>query len=183
MADFSGHGVAAALNAFRLHAYLEQPSATASRPGDYLTEINEKLLLLALKGQFATLFYGVVDSSSSQLLYAAAACPHPLLLRAGGQVERLDGTGLPLGIQLNGYPARKTPFQAGDTLLVYSDALIETPDARGKFLSEDNLADLLRRHAGLPVSGIKENLLAHLKAHAAAPLRDDLTLMLYRRLA
>jgi sigma-B regulation protein RsbU (phosphoserine phosphatase) len=182
MADFCGHGVTAALNAFRLHAYMHQHSYQSSQPGAYLAEINEKLLLHALKGQFATMFYGIMDIAGNQLLYAAAGSPHPILLRANGNVEILNTSGMPLGISLQQYPTHSIPFQRGDWLLVYSDTLIETPNQHGSCLSETGIADWMRNAQKETAYDTLEALVAHLKGHAAGPLRDDLTLTLYRRI-
>src|SRR5262249_8149392 len=79
--DFSGHVVTAALNAFRLQAYLKEDSALAGLPGEYLTQLNAKLLHLLMRGHFATMFYGVIDTDTDRLSYGCACTPNPILYR------------------------------------------------------------------------------------------------------
>jgi sigma-B regulation protein RsbU (phosphoserine phosphatase) len=75
VADFAGHGMAAALNTFRLHTLLRGLQALHDRPDRMLHEINTKLAGLLPPGQFATMFYGVIDLAASRLRYAAAGSP------------------------------------------------------------------------------------------------------------
>ncbi|MFM9890694.1 MAG: PP2C family protein-serine/threonine phosphatase, partial [Rickettsiales bacterium] len=134
LVDFAGHGVASALNAFRLDAYLKEHSLIASRPGDYMALLNEKLLQLLQRGQFATMFYGIVDTQSDRLYYACACTPHPVIVRAEtGHAQILNGCGNPMGIGIHAYATQETTFMPGDSLFFYSDALIETPNAAGVF--------------------------------------------------
>ncbi len=182
MVDFSGHGVASALNAFRLQAYLKEDSYAALNPAEYMTALNERLLQILSRGQFATMFYGVIDTQANALIYSCAAWPSPLLVRAGGQeVCLLDGRGFPLGIGQHTFETHAVPFDAGDALLLYSDALVETPDRDGRFIEEENIAPLLLRYRD---SGAAETLWAlrdYFAAHAAKDATDDLTLVLCKR--
>lgn len=180
--DFSGHGVAAALNAFRLQAYLKEPSPLAYEPGAYLQHLNEKLLQLLLRGHFATIFYGVIDPTQDQLRYACACSPHPLILRKNGKIKQLDGCGLPLGIDEQTYTTRTVDFKPGDSLLLYSDALTETPNRRGEYITEEEIAALLMAHKGASPAVLKEKILQYFTRHSRAALRDDLTLCIHQRL-
>ena len=182
MVDFSGHGVAAAMNAFRLQAYLKEHSPLATRPGDYLSHLNDKLLHLLLRGHFATMFYGIIDTRGNRLHYACACSPHPLILRKDGSVEKLDGSGMPLGICMQFYPTKSIEFHLGDTLFLYSDALTETSGMDGKYISEDHLMGLLAAHKGEPAEVLKQKILTYFSQHSDANLVDDLTYCLYRRM-
>ncbi len=176
MVDFSGHGVAAALNAFRLQAYLKEHSEWATRPGDYLSHLNDKLLQILMRGYFATMFYGIIDTRGNKLHYACACSPHPLIRRKDGSIVRLDGTGSPLGICMQFYQTQSINFYPGDALVLYSDALTETLDNNGKYITEDDLENILSAHVSTSASELKESLVAYFNEHANLPLMDDLTL-------
>lgn len=184
LVDFSGHGVAAALNAFRLQAYLKESSPLAARPGEYLSHLNDKLLHLLLRGQFATMFYGIADTQSNTLFYACACAPHPIILRhATGRAEVIDGSGKPLGIGMHLYTTQTIVFSSGDMLLLYSDAFTETPNAAGEYITEEQIMTLLELHAGASSAAIRELLLDYFRKHAGNALRDDLTLAICIRSA
>ncbi|MDR6773944.1 fused response regulator/phosphatase [Azospirillum sp. BE72] len=144
IADLSGHGIAAAINAFRLHTLLaRQPMEELMEPARLLTNLNQRLSAILAPGQFATAFYGVIDRGSDRLHYAGAGSPPPLLARAGG-LSALDSSGLPLGIMEEaGYVTRSAPFRDGDALFLYSDAMTEAQDADDAMLGDDGLADLV----------------------------------------
>jgi len=178
LVDFSGHGMPAALNAFRLHAYLKENTPEAARPGEYLSSLNDKLLNILPRGQFATMFYGIADTQSHQLFYSRAYMPNPILLhRSTGKTEKLEGSAPPLGIGMHLYPTQTVPFSVDDVLVLYSDALIETANASGGFLTEENLMEIVQDNANQSASKIRDSLLEKLKEHSGESLRDDLTIV------
>ena len=178
LADFSGHGVAAALNAFRLQAYLKEPNHNHSKPGEYLTFLNESLLRLLMRGQFATMFYGIIDSQNRQLFYACAGVPHPIILRQGDAgAQLISGAGRPLGVGLNTYQTETIPFTRGDFLILYSDALVETPDNTGKLIEEQDLLKLVASMQGHNAEDIKSEIYQYYMGHGQQNQRDDLTLV------
>ena len=175
--DFSGHGVAGALNAFRLQAYLKEYSSLTARPGEYLSHLNDKLLHLLLRGQFATMFYGIIDTQSSQLFYACACAPHPIILRKNSaKPEMIDGSGTPLGIGMHLYSTQSVAFAAGDTLVLYSDAMTETPNQAGECITEAQIMELLARHRGASAAEIKRTLFDYFMLHTNHTISDDLTI-------
>jgi len=182
MVDFSGHGVASALNSFRLQAYLKEHSTLMARPGEYISHLNDKLLHLLLRGQFATMFYGIIDTRGNKLFYTCAASPHPIILRKStGKAEMINGSGKPLGIAMHLYHTQTVDFYPGDTLLIYSDALIETPGAEEEYITEEQIMKLLAAHPNATSAGIKDALIEHFRQHAQGTLGDDLTLAVCSR--
>lgn len=182
MVDFSGHGVAAALNAFRLQAYLQEHASCESRPGEYLSHLNDKLLRIMMRGQFATMFYGIVDASSNTLFYSCACAPHPILIGSGNQSTLIDGSGQPLGISLNIYQTETVPFMPGETLILYSDALTETPDHTGRYMTESELIDLVKTQEGASANAMMNRILERFVEHAGGMVSDDITLCVCKRL-
>ena len=59
-ADFSGHGVAASLNTFRLDAIIKEMEVTSPSPADFLANINASLYTLLEAGQFATMLCAII---------------------------------------------------------------------------------------------------------------------------
>lgn len=181
--DFSGHGVNAALNVFRLHSLMQAAMDAAHLPGAYLSRLNAVLAPLLPPGQFATMFYGVIDKGKNTLAYASAAAPAPLLFtRRGMEYRTLENAGSLLGaFEDSAYETRETPFAPGDCLLLYSDALTETEDEGGNMLTLEEAADIFRSRLAGGCSESMEALLAHFQARFAPRLADDLTLSAYCR--
>lgn len=189
--DIAGHGVAAAINAFRVHSLFDTATLKYRSAGEMLTHINNVLHGVFQPGQFSTFFCGVVDSEAGTLDYAAAACPAPILYRADKkQYELLQNEGLPLGILPDThYGNIQLRFQPGDSLLLFSDALTESPHiSTGAMLNETEIAELvkstalgIRSHARDAHEQIFVTLLHSIGlTEDSAPL-DDLTIVLVTR--
>lgn len=183
LADFSGHGVAAALNTFRLTTLIQEHRERRAEPAAYLEILNERLKEILPSGQYATMLYGIVDAKAGSFVYAAAASPRPLVVDlATGAVEAGEGRGLPLGAVLGAkFMERELPIRPGSMIVLASDALLESLDMDGKSLGKDGVADLVRDVAldkGSETNA--EALLAPFLAKVARPLKDDLTLVACR---
>jgi serine phosphatase RsbU (regulator of sigma subunit) len=177
VADFSGHGVTAALNTFRLHTVLESLTQETDEPGAYLRALNRRMAALLPTGQYATMLYAVIDVRKDLMRYAAAAAPRPLMSTGDGAVTSIDGSGLPLGVTKSiAYETREVPFASDGLLFLYSDALLECGREKGLALGKQGVADLIRdavsRHGpDVPL----QTILAPFFARVDRPLSDDLT--------
>lgn len=179
IADFSGHGVAAAMNTFRLHSLVSRQPMSATDPAGYLASINSAMHGDLRKGTFATMLVGAIDLRENTLTYASAAAPPPLLLDAKGsrQPEFCPSNGMPIGLRAGSeYRNHVFPFSKDSMLLVYSDALIETPIFGDGALQEDGLmrlvASLQERCHGTDVFTA---LIDTFERECNAPAQDDLT--------
>ncbi|MCW9038929.1 MAG: fused response regulator/phosphatase [Rhodospirillales bacterium] len=178
LVDFSGHGVSAALNAFRLHTLMGEIHPDPADPAAYLSRLNIRLKELIPRGQFATMLYLVLDAMTDTIIYTAAAAPRPLLGRFGAPgVTACEASGTPLGISENAvYENRVIKFARGDFLFLYSDALIESPDRDGRALGQDGAVDLLRRHV---IPNVGESpltpMIGEFSAGLPGQVPDDLT--------
>jgi serine phosphatase RsbU (regulator of sigma subunit) len=180
MVDFSGHGINAALNTFRLHALLESEKYLEHNPAAYLQGINARLSPLLPSGQYATMFYGVIDLAKDLLTYAGAATPSPLVFPPDHDKPLIgSGEGFPLGMfDDSSYENRELPFPLGASLLLYSDAITEGKALRGGRLGEGGLIDLSSKCLR---TSQRENLVVALTEKLDEilnqPLADDLTIV------
>ncbi|MBI1276093.1 SpoIIE family protein phosphatase [bacterium] len=185
--DISGHGISAAFNSFRLHTLLET-LPDKHRPDMALASLNVSLQQCLPRGHFATMFYGVLNISTHELAYATAACPPPLLYRAGQNAcERLTQPNYPLGVMANAtFKTHVTPFMPGDSLLLYSDALLEAYPA-GQAHTPTHVSDIehwmKEKQADGPDALVKHILRGfHAHGGGAPVLHDDLTIAALKRL-
>jgi sigma-B regulation protein RsbU (phosphoserine phosphatase) len=181
--DVSGHGVRAGFAAVVMKLLL--------------AEMNLELPLTEIPKQLENRFEAVRNPDDSLFLYATGAflriaddgsigyvsAGHPplLLCRKDGSVESLEATGMPIAlITGNPWEAREKRLNDGDTLLLYSDGLVELCNEVGEQFEEDRVADVLRR--GGPAPEIADNLLRAIENfHDLERLDDDLSFIVLRR--
>jgi len=179
--DFSGHGVASALNTFRLHALVSQNNLNLKTPALFLKHLNKQMHLLLPRGQFATMFLGIIDTRAKTLTYSGAGAPNPVLLR-GKNGRLLASEGLPLGILPNPeYHNNCIQLQKGDLLLLYSDALIEAPNKNGERMGIKTFkTKVVKQIANRTLEDGLNNLLQAFFEFSPPPPPDDVTTVLLK---
>ena len=152
--DVMGHGVRAGLLTALIRGVVEEFARRASSPALVLAEINHCLMpIIQQTGQpvFATAFYGIIDTAAATLTYANGGHPPPLIVH--GATARIDSLQLespePAAGLLEGfvYSSQSIPFNAGDTLLAYTDGFFEASNAEGTMFGDARLRSFLRDHA------------------------------------
>ena len=180
ISDFSGHGVAAALNSFSLVALLARMREIVMSPGERSTRLNADLCRVVETGQFATVLLGDLNYRSGKLTYAAAGGPPPLLFSARqDDVIALDSVGLPMGIsQQIQYQNREIPMAKDQALLLYSDALTEALDRDDKMIGRQWVDELVMAHVKEHgPDGIVQRIVKEFRKRASGRLADDLTVV------
>ena len=177
MADFSGHGVSAALNTFQLNMLLSRLGPCDGDPAAYLSRINDELSQVVPLGQYCTMLYAMVDISKDTITYAAAASPPPIFGTSGeSDVSIGDGSGVPLGIKANNtYENGHIDFQPGQFAFFFSDVFYETELAGTDVLEIDGLATFASHHSDADAHVALGNMLKTFYKSAPSPLPDDLT--------
>ena len=178
--DFSGHGVHASLNTFRIHTLLNDEQLPLNKPEELLNILNNKLCALLPKGHFATMMYCVVDVQNKEITIAAGGGPSPIYKSNTGTIS-LPLKGFPLGaIEGAAFDAHTYPFTAAHTIMLYSDVLVEmaSPETE-RLLENDDLCRLLQKAKGDEVDGQISEVLTHFNEHIQHnDLADDLTIVI-----
>ncbi len=173
--DFSGHGIAAAINTFRFHTLVSRcTDAEMMDPGAMLSRLNQELCAILPLGQYCTGFYGVIDTGQGTLNYAAAAQPSPFLSLPGKGIDTIDTQGTFLGCFPDEYyETRTVSLGSGGFLFLYSDVLTETLGNDGTMLGVDGLKNWVRDAAATERPLVA--LLGSFMAGTNGVLHDDLT--------
>lgn len=181
--DLSGHGVAAALNTFRVSSLIEDKNNIFSSPSVFLKKINKRMKEFMPLGQFATMFYGVINTETNTLKFSGAGCPNPFIINADGNTSILDTKGIPLGVlEETEYTDSEIKFQKGDLLCLFSDALIETPNDHDEMFDHNKLQKILSKNAGMSAKKTLNELLKRFNSFIGDnEISDDLTINLYKR--
>jgi phosphoserine phosphatase RsbU/P len=183
LGDVSGKAMPAALLMTSLQARVRVLAEESCDVADVITRLNRHTAANCPANRFITFFFGVVDSRTGALAYANAGHNPPMLVRAGGQTETLDGGGLVMGLFANArYDRYETGLNPGDALVLYSDGVTEAMNPDGEEFGEDRLMETIRvnrhRTASEMVTAINEQLTVFA---AGAPAADDVTLLILKR--
>lgn len=186
--DVSGHGVASAMMTARLAGFLTGSSPDQNlaflkgsgtgpallSPEAVADRFNRLMLEEIQAEQYFTMVFAVADRRLGRLSLVQAGHPHPLLLRASGEVVRLGRGGMPVGLVPGAtYDRDEVAIGPGDRVLLVSDGFTECPVPGGMEFGEDGLRDSLGRSAGLSGSDLLEALVWDLARHAGTESFPD----------
>ena len=119
----------------------------------------------------------VVDDAAGEITYSIAGHPPPLVVSAGSERWLDEGHGTLLGLGLGPRPEARAPIGTGDTLVLYTDGLVER---RGESLSAGlvRLARAAREVTGAAATtDLGDHLITTLLDQGA---RDDVALVVHR---
>jgi len=171
--DVVGKGVLAAATMAQLRNALRVYAMDGLKPMTVLAKLNR--LADTAGASFATVLYAIVDTTTHTCRYASAGHPPPLLVRADGSTEFLEGgRSIPIGVHGEAeYSQDIIQLEPGDALVVYTDGLVER---RGSTL-DAGLEQL--RDAASASSGDLEALLDHVVRDLLGdqPSADDVAVL------
>ena len=134
--------------------------------------------------EYVTAVYGVLDPVRGLLDYANCGHTPPLLVRADGRYAKLTTGGPPLGLLAGArYLAGEVTVEPGDSLVLYTDGVVEAEGSGGEEFGVDRLADVACAARHLP-SGrmIEEVVRATAEFCGSAEYADDFTVLVLKRL-
>ena len=147
--DVAGHGMAAATFMGQLRSAIRAYALDTSGPAEVLTKLGG--FSNRMHSRMATVIYATLNLNTWEVRIARAGHPYPLLIRSDGSTTFLsDAGGPPLGtVGGHAYDEQSVSLAAGETLLLYTDGLIER---RGRSLShgEDSLVQVASSAPGEP---------------------------------
>jgi serine phosphatase RsbU (regulator of sigma subunit) len=181
--DATGKGVPAALVMASARSMLRALAQASNSPGDVLGRVNDPLFTDIPPNMFVTCFYATLEPKSGRLHYANAGHDLPYLWH-GGEAEELRARGMPLGLMpAMSYEEKEIVLDAGDSVLFYSDGLVEAHDPRGEMFGFPRLRKLVAEHG--QEGSLEEALLGELYSFVGEgwEQEDDITLLTLRRSA
>jgi serine phosphatase RsbU (regulator of sigma subunit) len=188
IADVADKGLGAALYmALGRTLLLTYAHQYPANPAAVLQATNQRMLSDARAQMFITAFYGVLEPENGRLIYCNAGHHPPLLIRdqENDRFQKLNPNGMALGIDENAaWVAISQGIEQNDTLLLYTDGVVEADNAAGEFYGMARLAESAKAVAARPsqwiIRAIREDVL---KFQDGAAQSDDITLICIRRRA
>ncbi len=131
--------------------------------------------------RFATLFFGIYDDGTRRIRYVNCAHVAPLLLRASGELVRLEATATMLGA-FSRWTCREAPADLGrgDALVLYSDGVTEAGIEEGEEFGERRLEEVLRDHAGASAATLVQKVIDAVSRFSGVSRSDDVTVVALR---
>lgn len=177
LADIAGKGISGALLMANLQASLRSLYSLAERDlPQFLESVNRLFVRNTETTHYATAFIGIYDDESRAMRYANCGHNPPLLLRAGGVVERLQATATVLGL-FEGWECSvaEVSLSPGDILAIYTDGITEACNPQQEEFGEDRLIEVLRLGTGLSATDLLLNLVKSVQSFSPTQQADDLT--------
>jgi serine phosphatase RsbU (regulator of sigma subunit)/predicted ester cyclase len=184
--DATGKGVPAALVMASTRSMLRAVAQAmgSSSPGEVLGRVNDPLATDVPPNMFVTCFYAILDPKKASLSYANAGHDLPYVRSSGGDAEELRARGMPLGLMPGmHYEEKEVVLHKGESVLFYSDGLVEAHNPKGEMFGFPRLRALVAEHGEKHSLGdaLLEDLYSFVEE--GWEQEDDITLLTLRRSA
>ena len=183
VADVSGKGAPAAFYMAEMKGVFQAGSRLTRAPGELLAGANDALSPSLGRGVFASAVYAVLDADAGTLALARAGHTPTLLVRDRDRPDGgrwlLRGDGLAIGLDRRGDLFRQTLVEQtvrlapGDTVVLYTDGLVEARNEAGQEYGYDRLAAFVDAQRGADAATLRDRLLAEHRAWAGRDEPDD----------
>lgn len=147
MADVSGKGVPAALFMVIAKTLIKNVAQTGLSPKAVLEKVNNQLCVNNEAEMFVTVWLGIYEISTGELICANAGHEYPALMREGGDYELIkDKHGFVLaGMEGSRYHEYTLQLNAGDRLFLYTDGVPEATDTSNTLFGTNRMLKSLNR--------------------------------------
>jgi phosphoserine phosphatase RsbU/P len=181
--DVAGKGLPAALLMASLQASFRAHASANLQPEALVARLNEAVVQNSMSNKFISFFYGDLNTDTGHMRYTNAGHNPPILLRASGEVDRLEVGGMILGVLPDQvYQAAEVTLQPGDVLVLFSDGITESQNEEEEQYGEERLIEMLKTCLNEPAEEIRGRAEDAIGTFVAgAPQFDDITLTVVKR--
>jgi serine phosphatase RsbU (regulator of sigma subunit) len=148
--DVTDKGVPAALVMATTRTMLRASAQRLDSPGEVLKRVNDVMVPDIPPNMFVTCLYAILEPATGRLHYANAGHDLPYRRKGSGGAggaEELRATGMPLGLLPGmGYEEKEIVLERGESVLFYSDGLVEAHDPQREMFGFPRLQGLVGTH-------------------------------------
>ena len=177
VADVTGHGVPAAMNAAMLKTLFKSAVEATNDPANILRAIHERFAAVSLTEDCVTALVIAAKSGESIWRYASAGHEPAYLLRPDKDTETLESTGPLIGVVgLEGWNTLDISVSEEDRVVVVTDGLSETASPTGRLLGRGRIREILEQNRRLPLQAMINKMADTAAAHQGNQEQaDDIT--------
>lgn len=175
LGDVSGKGVGAGVLMAATQTQFRAALLHGAGLVSALSATNALLFSKTESSKFVTLIAGIWNAAASHVELADAGHGFCCLCRPGGPVKRIDVPGgMPIGLSGDTeYETLILPVEPGTRLVLFSDGVVEQPDAAGAMFGFE-AAEVALAASTVPEQDVS-SLLEAVRRHADGDFADDLT--------
>jgi phosphoserine phosphatase RsbU/P len=183
VADVSGKGIPAALIMATFRAALRTEMRRQDQVSAVATQLNRVVLESRDASRFVTTVCGILDQESGRFTYVNCGHNPPLLLRASGGADTLRTGGPALGLFPDeGFEAGSACLAPGDSLVLYTDGVVEPADDSDAEFGIERLAAAVRGSHGQRAEDALRSVIDATRAFSGRDeYDDDFTLVVVKR--
>ncbi|HET6349547.1 MAG TPA: PP2C family protein-serine/threonine phosphatase [Candidatus Krumholzibacteria bacterium] len=181
VADVSGKGIPASLLTATLQATVRTGADAQIDPPRMLDRLNRLIYQNTSASEFATAFYGVVDTHRGTLRYANAGHEFPFVV-SGGRAQQLEESGIVLGCLADfSYSEYEVPMPQGGALVVFTDGVTDSESRAGESYGSTRLRTLLESDGCGSARDLCRRVIEDVRTFGDGENQDDLTLVVLTR--
>jgi sigma-B regulation protein RsbU (phosphoserine phosphatase) len=177
--DVCGHGVSSALLSISVLNVLR--GAPLDRfpfesPAGTLQRLNQAFPMEGNDSKYFTIWYGVLNQKTGELIYASAGHPPALLFPPGKTCghSSLATKAMPIGwLPIHNFPEATVHVEPGAQVWIYSDGAYEFKQPDGEWYSFDRFTDLVCSHARSDQDSIPSTVRALYQLQGREEFEDD----------
>ena len=180
IADVAGKGIPAALFMMRSKTAIRGFAENSNSPAEILDKVNDFLCDGNEAEMFVTVWFGIIDLKTGEIVCANSGHEYPIILRAGKEFEIYkDVHTMPLAAmehtQSKEYKIKLNP---GDKIFVYTDGVPEAINRQKEQYGDERLISILNKHKDTPLSGLLPIIRKDVSDFAdGAEQFDDITML------
>jgi sigma-B regulation protein RsbU (phosphoserine phosphatase) len=181
--DVSGKGVPSALFMAVAKTLIKSRATDDFSTASILTHLNDELSADNKECMFVTLFIGIINIKTGEVLFTNAGHNPPYIRRNDGSLQRLDARHGPVIGAMNGvvYGEDRVRLERADLVLLYTDGVTEAMDSKNNLFSEDRLVRLLKEpDMGSAEKAVNSTVSAVKTFESGAEQTDDVTVLAFQ---
>jgi len=183
VADVSGKGIPGAMVVSNMQATLRAFLEYSADLKSVVSKLNEAIIRQTTSDRYITFFIGLYDHSKEELTYINAGHNPPIIVDKDGGIKELRKGGIFVGYVPWEYESETLPFKKQDTLILYTDGLVEAMDKKEVEFEFDRLKEIAIEKRNGKSQNLVNHILSRVKKHiGASPMEDDFTLLVSRRI-
>jgi len=132
----------------------------------------------ANSSMFASVFFGLLDTETGELIYVNAGHEAPMIFRKDGETELLDITGGVMGLfPAANYGVETATLNEGDLIFTYTDGVNEAKNTAGEQFTEERILNVAAPEAKNTKAFLSIMLDAVIAFRGEAEQSDDITML------